>query len=334
MDKIDQNFVTLAPSNATNVAGLDPKHSQFSSLLESTPQITPIGALMIKSIRTDYQDVSEYKFRLDQEKNIISRTEYHEIKLNKTIDLRVVAQCPITRIELVNFPSYKCTLNGNGRNICSTDNGIFDIESTFNSMLDTLIELGLERAKSQSGPCMCIDGCHCDEDFIAPPTRSLYGNMFDTLKICHPKGVTFPEELIIKVTGYYHPTTKSTRTYTINPDNTYDINENHPTDYIVLQTKDNEPGGSVTLYINDEIAAIWPAQNQPYVIKFQRGPIEGVEDGWLRDMDTDTLNFSRIDKMHLVTRKCSPDTMFQSCIITYFLPNYNYNQTLMPMYKT
>jgi len=296
--------------------------------------ISDYGSLFIKSIRHDYNHAPEYKCWTSP--NACTRLEYKKVNVIDMDDrLTINYRAPVTKIELINLPIGIYTLQVNGFNVMSSKNMIFDIEHVHTSSLDSLIEYGEKMKRERSGPCMC-GMCNLQDTYHKPECRCLHLSSFDDVRICYNKHINIPN--IIHVNMYYQDTCAP---YTIYR-HTKLLDLKSPTEYISIILDENTmtEKSQVILKFSDCILAdIKSLQSNKLIVKFYRcrvqekdDPFGGAEDIFLCDgKNDDTINFSRIQNVHLVALDCSIKSVYSAYYMSYYLPS-NHSDEFSPIY--
>ncbi len=327
----------MNPIDLENKAVTLPSTSTYTYNEGIVNGITEFGSYLIKSIRSDYNDIPEYKSWSNG--SLLTRLEYRDVVVNKQQGINLNLDGYITKIELVNLPVCTYTLCINGINVMSSKNMIFDLENCHTDSINFFMK-PLEDYVDMNGVL-----------HEAPKTRigQRYLDIVQyDVKICCNNNYKslIPEELILNVHRINNSVTLHTIYY-----NTYILELSSPTEYISIILDSYNPDSRIKLYINTTcIADITNITQNRFVIKFgttqskkindtddrsdrsdrsdisdRRVGINGMEDVQLNGRDVETLNFSRIKKTILICYNCKLKSVNDAHYMTYYIP-YKNNQ--------
>jgi len=265
---------------------------------------------LVKSIRYDFNDTTPYKSYYSN--GTLTRMEYCKLKFhnesNNKIKLNHVTGL-ITKIELMNCPVAKYTLNIIGANLCS-DISTFDFEKQLkNRPKNSTLEIILNAASH---------GCEV-------PTKipSLNADRVEFWYICAPKNIILPYKVMINITGLFKgEEQESVREISVYPGNSITVSAKHPTDYIsiVYRTSLNLPEGSIPkliIQIDGDTTEIYPARTEgkPSTIVMK------LKD----DSIMNALNMSRISNFTITPLEMDILDSVQCYYMTYKIPHNDVN---------
>ena len=307
--------------------------------------VTEFGSNFIKSIRNDYNDTPNYKSW--SERGFMTRLEYKDINVIEQEEINLLFTGYVTKIELLNLPLCTYTLSINGINVMSSNNMVFDIENTHTGTLDMLINYQNK------------DHIDMNDNVIKKiSNRCLDFSRYDNIKLNYNKNYKslIPEVILLLVyTKDENDDNVVKTTHTIYY-NTNILQLHSPTEYIsIILESFNKDSRLLMYFYGNVVMDINNIFKNRFVIKFgkthftelseldrnegnfltgydKRVGICGVEDSQLDNRDVETLNFSRIKSVVLVTYKCKLKSVHSAYYMTYYIP-INDNDRFVQLYN-
>jgi len=265
---------------------------------------TPLETSLVKSVRTDFTDVSPYYAKTYEDKLV--RTEYSLSQFNGVVvEIKLESwPCHVTRMEILNGDGITYTLNINRMNtasILSTLNITDKCTKSSDTILSTLCQLSRDYAvKNANG------------NFV--PEEHFLTLMFDCIRLHCPKTAVIPRVLRIAITGYYNGSNKlETKVMSVYPYDRYSLCLSNPTDYLSIMYEQTEQGAdSIALHMDTYRANIYPRKKKGILVVKLQNPEDDVE----------LLNLSQVSDIFINAPGYKIKQVVSCYRSTYTLPHY------------
>lgn len=236
-------------------------------------------------------------------------------RTNKIKKIIINSNCHCSSIELVDFPKFQYTLDIFGKTIAtSSNNNIFDLtdSNTLESIKNITAETILQPLTENNN--------YLD--------LTIYGTY---LNLNYPSNLILNKKHEIRVCGYFLINNKwiwKKETIFVYPYNTYECRIDGPTDSLDLKLKfyNNLENAKIIVMIDNEQHYTYTFnQNYPENIKLKFKTLStkflGSHNKCLSDyINTNSLNFSRVQTMHFVLLNCELINVKQYQYVIYTYP--------------
>jgi hypothetical protein len=248
--------------------------------------------------------------------------EHHYINFHKETGIVITTDGIIDRISLIDFPQNQYTLSYNKQN-CATaqfciDSGVYEFNFT-DKQSSTLTNLIYQQSHSARTPSIPLGVDRTKYLDCARGARIYCSNLASLTGVYH-----------LSLHGYFPPNkwekgaqyVEQTRTFTVNPSNTYSIPIGFPTESIDVETNQS---GTIILQFDGYDCVQFPVKKDLTRIKFNNPKrlLEDRQNGYLSDkINRSTINLSNTI-VEILAIDCNITSIYVHNYGIYHYPSYN-----------